>query len=73
GSYDTHYIESHFDPTALHRKEEEIELVTIAASISAFNYARKASGAGGFRSKGVGGGGSWRRAARWEGLRLPRR
>lgn len=73
GSYDTHYIESHFDPTALHRKEEEIELATIAASISAFNYARKASGAGGFRSKEVGGGGSWRRAARWEGRRLPRR
>jgi len=72
GSYDTHYIERHFDPAELHRKEEEIELASIAASITAYNLTRKAGGAGGYRAGGSGETNLWRRIGRSEGLRRPR-
>jgi acetyl/propionyl-CoA carboxylase alpha subunit len=70
GSYDTNYIERHFDPRALHRTDEEIELASIAASIAAFNHTRKAGGHGAHVpvESSV-----WRRVARWEGLRRPQR
>ena len=69
GSYDTHYIERHFDPATLQRHDEEIELASIAASIAAFNHLKKGTGfhAGDSRESNI-----WRRVARWEGLRHPR-
>jgi acetyl-CoA carboxylase biotin carboxylase subunit len=70
GSYDTHYIERHFDPAALQRRDEEIELASIAASITAFNHMQKGAG---FRAAETGETNVWRRVARWEGLRHPRR
>jgi acetyl-CoA carboxylase biotin carboxylase subunit len=72
GSYDTHYIERHFDPNALHRTQEEIELASIAASITAYNVTRKTGGAGGYRASGHDESNPWRRIARTEGLRRPR-
>jgi acetyl-CoA carboxylase biotin carboxylase subunit len=71
GSYDTHYIERHFEPGALHRSEEEIELASIAASITAYNHARKS--AGGYRANAAEETGSWRQNSRREGLRRPLR
>jgi len=71
GSYDTHYIERHFDPAELHRKEEEVELASIAASITAYNHARRA--AGGFRATEGRDSGTWRHYARRDGLRRPLR
>jgi propionyl-CoA carboxylase alpha chain len=69
GSYDTHYIERHFDPASLQRRDEEIELASIAASITAFNHMKKG---GGFQTKDREKPDAWRRVARWEGLRHPR-
>jgi acetyl-CoA carboxylase biotin carboxylase subunit len=69
GSYDTHYIERHFDPSALQRREEEIELASIAASITAFNHLKTGAGVRAGRS---GESSVWRRVTRWEGLRHPR-
>jgi acetyl-CoA carboxylase biotin carboxylase subunit len=72
GSYDTHYIERHFDPASLHRKDEDIELASIAASITAYNHARKSAGAGGFRAHDAKAANTWRQTARRDGLRRPR-
>jgi acetyl-CoA carboxylase biotin carboxylase subunit len=67
GSYDTHYIERHFDPATLKRRDEEIELASVAASITAYNHAR--SKAGGYRANDDDESASWRRIARRDGLR----
>jgi acetyl-CoA carboxylase biotin carboxylase subunit len=72
GSYDTHYIERHFDPSSLRRKEEEIELASIAASITAYNYAKKSGKAGGFRARDSRTPNAWRQVSRRDGLRRPR-
>jgi acetyl-CoA carboxylase biotin carboxylase subunit len=73
GSYDTHYIERHFDPKALHRGDEDIELASIAACITAFNHARTAAAAGGIRTNDGRETGVWRHSARRDGLRRPLR
>ncbi len=70
GSYDTNYIERHFDPTTLRRQNEEIELASIAASIAAYNHVKRG---GGYRSRTQADSDTWQRAARWDGLRRPRR
>jgi hypothetical protein len=71
GSYDTHYIERHFDPASLKRRDEEIELASVAASIAAYNHARNR--AGGFRATDNAESASWRQNARRDGLRRPLR
>ena len=64
GSYDTRHIETHFDASLLHRRDEEIEMACIAASIAAHayrstvRYAMNENGADG-----------WRQAARAESRR----
>ena len=65
GSYDTHYIDDHFDASALHHKEEEIELAAIAASIAAFNHASLVR----YRSSESDSGNGWRQAARRDAMR----
>jgi acetyl-CoA carboxylase biotin carboxylase subunit len=67
GSYDTHYIENHFDVQALHKRDEDVELAAIAASIAAFRHANTVQ----YRSTDPGGGNGWRAAARRSGLRRP--
>jgi len=67
GSYDTHYIDDHFDPAALHHRDEEIELAAIAASIAAFNHASLVR----FRSNESEAGNGWRNAARRDAMRGP--
>jgi len=67
GTYDTHYIERHFDPTSMQRWDEEIELASIAASITAYNHTRKK--VGGFRADDNGGHNAWRQVSRRDGLR----
>ena len=69
GSYDTHYIENHFDPSALHRRDEEVVLASIAASIAAFNYASTVR----FRSEPEASENSWRKISRRDQLRKPLR
>ena len=69
GSYDTHYIERHFDPASLPRRDEEIELASIAASITAYNHMKNGAG---FQAGGASQSDIWRRVARWESLRHPR-
>jgi acetyl-CoA carboxylase biotin carboxylase subunit len=71
GSYDTHYIERHFDPAALRRRDEEIELAAVAASIAAYDHARNQTG--GFRANDDVESASWRTIARRDGLRRPLR
>ena len=71
GSYDTHYIERHFDPASLQRRDEEIELASIAASITAYNHTRKK--VGGFRANDNDGHNGWRQGTRHGGLRRPLR
>jgi len=71
GSYDTHYIERHFDPASLKSRDEEIELACVAASIAAYNHARNR--AGGFRANDDTESASWRQNARRDGLRRPLR
>jgi acetyl-CoA carboxylase biotin carboxylase subunit len=67
-SYDTSYIENHFDPAKLHTYSDEIELATMAASITAFERLRRTTieAAEDMREN------VWRRVARMEGLRKPR-
>ncbi len=64
GTYDTRTIETHFDPSHLHRRDEEIELACIAASIAAFNYRSSVR-----YSTTDDTGDAWRRAARTEATR----
>ncbi|HEX5133611.1 MAG TPA: acetyl-CoA carboxylase biotin carboxylase subunit [Candidatus Krumholzibacteria bacterium] len=64
GSYDTKHIETHFNPSLLHRRDEEIELACIAACIAAHNYRSTVRYA-----MSEDGGGEWRRAARAEATR----
>jgi acetyl/propionyl-CoA carboxylase alpha subunit len=71
GSYDTHYIERHFSPTSLKRRDQDIELASVAAGIAAYNHARKS--VGGFRANDDRESDSWRRNARRDGLRRPLR
>jgi acetyl-CoA carboxylase biotin carboxylase subunit len=73
GSYDTHYIERHFEPAALHRGDEEIDLASIAASITAFNHVKKSAAAGGIRANNGRESGAWRQNSRRDGLRRPLR
>ena len=70
GSYDTNYIERHFDPQMMQRQDEETDLAAIAASIAAFNHNKRV---GGFRQQSADTRDSWLRAARWQGLRRPQR
>ncbi len=68
GSYDTHYIENHFDASALHKRDHDVELAAIAASIAAFRQANAVQ----YHSNNDGGdGNSWRASARRSGLRKP--
>jgi acetyl-CoA carboxylase biotin carboxylase subunit len=71
GSYDTNYIERHFKPATLQRREEEIELASIAAGITAYNRTRRTTG--GVRAFDDGESASWRQIARRDGLRRPLR
>ena len=66
GSYDTHYIETHFDATALCRHDEEIELAAIAAAIAAYDHASTVQ----YRFDDASNE-RWRRVARTEGMRRP--
>jgi acetyl-CoA carboxylase biotin carboxylase subunit len=64
GSYHTGTIETRFDPSRLHQRDDEIELAAIAAAIAAHNYhgiVRYATTDGGSPD--------WRRAARAEATR----
>ncbi len=69
GNYDTNYIGRCFEPSKLHRGDEEIELATIAASIAAFkNLTRRR-----FDFESDDRESAWKRAARQSGLRKPLR
>jgi acetyl-CoA carboxylase biotin carboxylase subunit len=65
GSYHTKHIETHFSPSLLHQRDEEIELAAIAASIAAFNYRSTVR----YTTADGEAGGAWRRAARADGTR----
>ena len=65
GTYDTHTIDDHFDPALLHRDGEEVDLAAIAASITAYNQARKMQYVAQVEARED----TWRRVARTEGLR----
>jgi acetyl-CoA carboxylase biotin carboxylase subunit len=67
GSYDTHYIENHFSPDKMHKRERDVELAAIAASIAAFRHANTVQ----YRSNDQGSGNGWRSHARRAGLRKP--
>ena len=68
GSYDTDYIERHFDSALIHSDASEIELATIAASITAYERLKRTNIAeSGQLRENV-----WRRVARIEGMRKPR-
>lgn len=67
GSYDTHYIESHFKADKLHKRDHDIELAAIAASIAAYRHANAVQ----YRSSEPLEGNGWRAAARRAGLRKP--
>ena len=60
GSYDTKHIESHFDASKLHQRDEEVELAAVAAAIAAYEYRSTVRYATSTESKD----GAWRRAAR---------
>jgi acetyl-CoA carboxylase biotin carboxylase subunit len=68
GSYDTTYIENHFDPKRLHSRADELELAVIAGSITAFKSLKKMNVGRGPQIREN----TWRRIARMEGLRKPR-
>ena len=68
GTYDTTYIERHFDPSRLHSRADEIELAAIAGSITAFKALKRMNVSGGPQLREN----IWRRVARIEGLRKPR-
>jgi acetyl-CoA carboxylase biotin carboxylase subunit len=68
GTYDTTYIERHFDPSKLHSRTDELDLAAIAGGITAFRslqrlHVRRGPGT----QENI-----WRRVARTEGLRKPR-
>jgi acetyl-CoA carboxylase biotin carboxylase subunit len=65
GSYDTHYIERYFSADKLHKREHDVELAAIAASIAAYRHANTVQ----YRSNDKGGGNGWRAHARRSGLR----
>ncbi len=65
GSYDTKHIESHFDASKLHQRNEEVELAAVAAAIAAFEYRSTVRYATLDESKD----GAWRRAARADGTK----
>jgi len=60
GSYDTKHIESHFDASKLHQRDEEVELAAVAAAIAAYDYRSTVRYATNDESRD----GAWRRAAR---------
>jgi propionyl-CoA carboxylase alpha chain len=60
GSYDTKHIESHFDASKLHQRDQEVELAAIAAAIAAYEYRSTVRYATLDESRD----GAWRRAAR---------
>ncbi|MEJ2722777.1 MAG: biotin carboxylase, partial [bacterium] len=68
GSYDTTYIERHFRPDSLHKRAEEIEIATIAGSITAYKSLQRMNIGRGPELREN----TWRRVARMEGLRKPR-
>ncbi|MDH3198302.1 MAG: acetyl-CoA carboxylase biotin carboxylase subunit, partial [Candidatus Krumholzibacteria bacterium] len=65
GTYHTHTIEQRFDPTALHQREEAVELASIAAVIAAFHHATSVR----FQSAPEAAADPWWQLARHEGLR----
>ena len=68
GSYDTNYIDRHFEPSGLHAQTNNIELAAIAASISAYQHLSRVNlQASRDMRENI-----WRRVARTEGLRKPR-
>ncbi|MCZ6766393.1 MAG: acetyl-CoA carboxylase biotin carboxylase subunit [bacterium] len=68
GLYDTGFIEREFSPDSLSTGPEDIELATIAASITAYKHARRLN----IDSVEITRENVWRRIARMEGLRNPR-
>jgi acetyl/propionyl-CoA carboxylase alpha subunit len=60
GSYDTKHIESHFDASKLHQRDEEREIAAVAAAIAAYDYRSTVRYATTDESRD----GAWRRAAR---------
>jgi acetyl-CoA carboxylase biotin carboxylase subunit len=69
GSYDTKHIESHFDASQLHQRDEELELAAVAAAIAAYDYRSTVRYATTDESRD----GAWRRAARADAVkRWPR-
>jgi len=64
GSYDTTYIQSHFNASHLHRRDEEIDLACVAAAIAAFNYRSSVRYSTNSDSSDA-----WRRTARAEATR----
>jgi len=69
GDYDTHYVETHFDPEKLRAREDDHDLATIAASIVAWREATTRRFTGSPDTAGE----SWRRCARVDALRRPLR
>lgn len=65
GSYDTKHIETRFDASKLHQRDEEVELAAVAAAIAAFEYRSTVRYATLDESKD----GAWRRAARTDATR----
>ena len=68
GSYDTTYIENHFDSAMIHVDESEKELAAIAASITAYERLKRINVDHGDRARDN----IWRRVARIEAMRKPR-
>ncbi|MCZ6766021.1 MAG: hypothetical protein O7D32_03730, partial [bacterium] len=68
GSYDTGFIEREFSQDSLATGPEDIELATIAASITAYKRARRLNVDSVENAREN----VWRRIARMEGLRKPR-
>lgn len=68
GSYDTQYVDSHFESASEHANEHEIELAAIAASITAYERLYQSRVIRGEQIRES----IWRRVARMEGLRKPR-
>ena len=67
GSYDTHYIENHFDVGCLHNADRDLDLAAIAGAIAAFQHHTSVQ----YRSasRGDGARDAWGEAARRDHLR----
>jgi acetyl-CoA carboxylase biotin carboxylase subunit len=67
GTYDTHYIEKHFDAAQLHKKDRDLDLAAIAGAIAAFQHYTSVQYH--FDARADGGPDPWGDAARRAGLR----